>query len=407
MPHSGSILRVCDNGQATTPSPASPAITTRDFRDFAENAVVGIFRTSPDGRYLFANRALARLYGFTDVESMTGQLTDIEDQLYVDPTRRDTFRSLMASDDVVTHFQSEIRRADGATIWVSETARAVRDNAGQLLYYEGTVTDATAERRIGESLRYANKIQNALLPDRESLGDTVQDIQIHWEPLQAVSGDYYWMERQDGKSLIFLADCTGHGVPGAFMTLITASAIDAAVHYQGLFAPADILSEVDYVVRQRMRQTTSDAGSSPAPSYEGSDDGLDAAILRWDRDRRIMTFCGASIPLLYAKNGEIHEIKGNRANLGYRTQPPRGPFLQHDIPVEPGMVFYLLSDGVSDHMGGSPRRLLGRKRLKAMIAEIQSWPLNRQIAHLKSALKAYRGEEPRRDDMTMILVQPL
>ncbi|HVI52252.1 MAG TPA: SpoIIE family protein phosphatase [Candidatus Sulfotelmatobacter sp.] len=389
MPHSGNTLRLHEE------APGSPPL---DFRDFAENAVIGIFRTTLDGRYLFANQALAHLYGFPDVPAMIGQLTDIEDQLYVDPTRRDTFRSLMSENDVVRHFQSEIRRADGATIWISETARAVRNAAGQILYYEGTVTDATADRRISESLRYANMIQNALLPDRQTLGDAVSDIQIHWEPLQAVSGDYYWMERQQRQSLIFLADCTGHGVPGAFMTLITASAIDTAVHYQGLFAPADILSEVDHAVRLRMRQDRPDSRS---------DDGLDAAILRWDEGRRIMTFCGASIPLLYAKNGNIHEIKGNRANLGYRTNPPRGPFAQHDIPVEPGMVFYLFSDGVSDHVGGTPRRLLGRKRLKAILSDIQTWPLNRQIGHLKSVLKDYRGTEPRRDDMTMILIQPL
>ncbi len=116
------------------------------YRGIFENAVEGIFQSTPDGRYLTANRALARMYGFDTAEQLMAEVTDIAGQLYVDPARRTTFRALLAARDTVSGFQSEIRRRDGSRAWISEHARAVRDADGQLLYYEGTVEDITARK---------------------------------------------------------------------------------------------------------------------------------------------------------------------------------------------------------------------------------------------------------------------
>jgi len=123
------------------------------YRSMFENAVSGIFQTSPDGRYLHANPALARLYGYTSIEELIAGLTDIEHQLYVDPNRRDEFISALQEYDFVSEFESQIYRKDGSIIWISENARAVRDDQGKLLYYEGFVEDITQRKRAEKALK--------------------------------------------------------------------------------------------------------------------------------------------------------------------------------------------------------------------------------------------------------------
>jgi PAS domain S-box-containing protein len=147
-------------------------LLTGDFsyRGFFESAIEGIFRTSADGRYLDVNPALARIYGYATPDNLKAAFTDIAEQLYVDPHRRDAFKKLMDEHDEVSHFVSEIRRADGTTIWISENARAIRDWRGQIVCYQGTVEDVTqkfaAERAIKKGLKraeQANRTKNAFL----------------------------------------------------------------------------------------------------------------------------------------------------------------------------------------------------------------------------------------------------
>ncbi|MDE2073051.1 MAG: PAS domain-containing sensor histidine kinase [Alphaproteobacteria bacterium] len=150
----------------------TPRLTAAEktYRAFFDHTVLGVFRTTPDGRYVDANPALARIYGYVDPAALMEGLTDIAGQLYTDAGRREAFSDLLAADDVVTDFVSEIRRRDGSTIWISETARAVRDWTGRLVFYEGTVEDVTAKidaeralRRALEKAEEANRAKSAFL----------------------------------------------------------------------------------------------------------------------------------------------------------------------------------------------------------------------------------------------------
>jgi len=125
------------------------------YRAFFEHAIEGVFRTSPDGRYLDANPALAKIYGYGSPEALIAGLTDIADQLYIDSARRAEFQAIMQANDRVTAFESEIRRRDGRTIWISENARAVRDWSGKIVCYEGTVEDVSERHRAQQKMRAA------------------------------------------------------------------------------------------------------------------------------------------------------------------------------------------------------------------------------------------------------------
>jgi len=132
------------------------------YRSIVEHAIEGIFQTTPDGRYLSANPALARIYGYGSAAELVERLTDIAGQLYVDPRRREIFRRMLEEHDVVRDFESEIHRHDGSTTWISENARAVRDASGALRYYEGSVIDISARKRAEETRRNEAEVAHAL-----------------------------------------------------------------------------------------------------------------------------------------------------------------------------------------------------------------------------------------------------
>jgi PAS domain S-box-containing protein len=134
------------------------------YREFFENAIEGIFCSTPDGHYIAINHALAKIYGYPSREALANSLTDIASQLYVDPNRRDEFKTIMEKNDWVTGFVSEIRRQDGSNIWISENARAVRDWSGQLVCYQGTVEDVTdrvCAQKLHRALREAEEVNRA------------------------------------------------------------------------------------------------------------------------------------------------------------------------------------------------------------------------------------------------------
>ncbi|MCK7578479.1 MAG: SpoIIE family protein phosphatase [Chromatiales bacterium] len=260
-----------------------------------------------------------------------------------------------------------------------------------------------ANRLLLESHAYARRIQTSMLPDPAALGDDVGELRVHWEPLHLVGGDWYWLERRGDQCLILLADCTGHGVPGAFVTLVLASVTEHVLRETPIWEPAAILADIDRQVRRRLRQDR-------LSDWTGldSDDGLDAAVLLWDAGARTLEFAGVGgIPLLCLDPGNgTGTIRGTRGHLGYQSLKPPDAIATQRIAVPPGATLYLLTDGLTDQMGGSPRRLLGRRRIVEWLESHAALGLSDQIEGLCRMLADYRADEPRRDDMTLIAFRP-
>lgn len=249
-----------------------------------------------------------------------------------------------------------------------------------------------------ESIRYARRIQESLLPNPRALQGLVADIAVRWEPLQVVGGDYYWLQQVEGRCVILVADCTGHGVPGALLTTVLSSALERIIRESRPLEPAAMLEAIDAAVRTRLRQDCPDCQS---------DDGLEAAICIYDPQTASLKYSGAGIPLLLMQEGTVRSIKATRALLGYGSICSATAFAEHVLAVVPGMTFYLFTDGAPDHMGGAKRQLFGRKRLAEVVAQNAAQPLEDQLDAVCGYLETYRGEERRRDDMTMVAFRPL
>jgi len=262
-----------------------------------------------------------------------------------------------------------------------------------------------ANRLILESIRYARRIQEGVLPGPHALDGLMAEVTVWWEPLHTVSGDWFWMERRGPVAILIVADCTGHGVPGAFMSLVVAAAVERALDRVDPDAldPEAILLAVDRMVRTRLRQ---DRDARPI-DHDGSDDGLEAAVCLYDSRTHELRYASAGIPLMLLRDGTVERLRPDRTSLGYRTLPPPTGFRVQSLVARPGDCFYLFSDGLTDHVGGSPRRVFGRRRLAEAMSAGAGLPVVRQIEEIRRLLDTYRGLEPRRDDVTLIAFRPL
>jgi sigma-B regulation protein RsbU (phosphoserine phosphatase) len=249
-------------------------------------------------------------------------------------------------------------------------------------------------RKLLDSINYARLIQTAILPDRSNMAARLGDLMVIWRPRDVVGGDFYhFTETRDGGFVIAVADCTGHGVPGAFMTMSAHAVIGHAVALHPEADPATLLGITNRLMRDMVHR---------AESMTAADNGLDLAICRIDPDHRKLTFAGGRIPLVYVQDGRLIEVKGDPHSLGYRRSRPNYAFTNHFIDIMPEQRFYLSSDGLLDQAGGRKGLGFGRKRYHEMIIEAQDLSLADQATYFESVVAEYRGPLPQRDDMTMI-----
>jgi len=246
---------------------------------------------------------------------------------------------------------------------------------------------------ITESIDYASRIQRSVLPAEAVLETKLADHFVIWEPKDIVGGDMFWHRQCEGGDLIIVADCTGHGVPGAFMTMIATGALDHAL--------IEIPNGFPSAVLQRMNQLIQGVLGQDKNVGE-SDDGLELGICHIDRVSGELMFAGARFFLWQVLDSEITEFKGDKKGIGYRFVDSATPFTTQTIDLKPGMSFYMASDGVIDQIGGPKRRAFGKKRLRQLILDNRDHPMAEQAKRIYRGYSDYQGDEERRDDVTLI-----
>jgi PAS domain S-box-containing protein len=300
------------------------------------------------------------------------------------------------------------RKSDGSYCWVSDEQSLIKDADGHPVEVVGSWSDVTA-RKIAEqeaqeagqlilqSLRYASRIQSAILPAREELAAVTADHFLIWEPRDIVGGDFFWFQPTDDGYFIIVGDCTGHGVPGAFMTLIAWGMLDRSLAGAQGNKPSLVLAGLHRGVQSLLGQDRQSGET---------DDGLEAGVCFINPSKREMTYAGARFSL-WKSGADVTEIKGDRQGLGYRRFPREAAFTDLRIPLDGGDAFYLTTDGLIDQIGGSEGRSFGKRRFRELLEHNQGAPMQEQSVFLRQKFNEFQGKEKRRDDITVLGFVPL
>lgn len=242
---------------------------------------------------------------------------------------------------------------------------------------------------ITDSIQYAKRIQTAILPDENFIRECFPESFLIYHPKDIVSGDFYWLSELDDKCLIAAVDCTGHGVPGAFMSMIGNTLLNKIVNEKGVHDPAEILNLLDRGVIEELQKEHSGA----------SLDGMDIGMCLIDRTKKIIKFSGAYRMLYYFQDGKPGEIKGDKKSIGEKKKDQK--FTGKEIPLVEKSTIYLTTDGFVDQHNGEGKKF-GSKKLRELLQEIQKEKLPRQKEILEEESLKHRGEQVQRDDITII-----
>jgi len=261
--------------------------------------------------------------------------------------------------------------------------RQVRERTQQL---------AEANARMVEDLEYADVIQRSILPGGRALERRLPERFILFRPRYRVGGDFYFF-RDDGDSfLLGIADCTGHGVSGALMSMYTESALEAIAARRAGVDPAALIDELDGSIRSNLGE---DAGGP------GSQRGLDIALCRIRPNANTLSYAGAGIDLFCAGERGARRIRAGRGSIGSRRRAPDGQLSVTHVPLD-ATTFYLSTDGILDQAGGPRGFGFGSDRLAILMASCWSLPLAAQLSSIEAAIEKWRGSLPQRDDITII-----
>ncbi|MDY0146849.1 MAG: SpoIIE family protein phosphatase [Halothiobacillus sp.] len=273
---------------------------------------------------------------------------------------------------------------------------------GQVLDLMHAMTELQARQhhQLVESIEYASVIQQSLLkPSEIALEQTLPGNHwLIWQPRDVVGGDiFHFSQREDG-FLAILFDCTGHGVPGAFMTLIAESALEQALNQQGDRDPAALMAAINQHIKHALNQHQNG-------NRENSDDGLDGIILRYERSQRQITYAGAH-SVLYCLNIDndtpITLHTGDRKGVGYASTPLDFKWHNHTIAIDEPSRIFMLTDGVIDQIGGPRKIAFGKKRLTQFLTEQRRVEMPLQKKRFIETFSHYQGTQTRRDDVTLL-----
>lgn len=247
---------------------------------------------------------------------------------------------------------------------------------------------------ITQSIIYARRIQSAVMPNKETLKQLLPNHFVLFRPRDIVSGDFYWMTKNGDKTIVIAADCTGHGVPGAFMSMMGVSFLNDIVNVSNITRPDVILNEL----RTKIKFTLWQSG------VEGeSRDGMDMSICVFEKDKPVVSFAGAYNPLYIIRNGELIEYKGDKMPVGAHINENR--FTLNEINIYPGDNLYLFSDGYVDQFGGEKGRKFMSKPFKRLLISLNKMPMKQQLTILEDSLDQWQAAHYQVDDILVIGMQ--
>ncbi len=241
-------------------------------------------------------------------------------------------------------------------------------------------------REIFESISYAKYLQEAILPDPKELNTAFKEAFIFYQPKEIVAGDFYWMQRHNNHVFFAVCDCTGHGVPGAMVSLVGNNSLNRCVKEFNLTEPGLILDKLAQLIEETFSH-----------SQREIKDGMDISLCVLNSSTGQLSWAGANNPIWLFRNGELQEVKGNKQPIGRHEN--RTPFTSHQINLNKGDCFYLFSDGYAHQFGGPKGKKFKYARLKELIVQIAPKDMESQLQIMQQTFEEWRGPLDQLDDV--------
>ena len=399
------------------------------------------YHTDMDGVITLVSPSISSLLGYKAYELIGRKMSSF----YAIPSRRHYFMAELMEKGEVRHWETELKHRDGQSVFVSSNSSLVKDANGVVTGVQGVIRDISdriesrkqrqeftkqLEEKVKErtrelestnlmlmtevrerhriskvleaknqdltdSILYAERLQKAILPEIDVLRKTFPESFVLYKPRDIVGGDFYWFHRIRKNFLLACVDCTGHGVPGGFMTMACNEMLNKTVIDKGWHHPSLVLELMDSEIRDTFQKY----------SKESITDGMDMSYVNIDSAECFIEFAGAGQGLLLVKDDEIRWFRGSKFGLGGDYQGKDRKFETHKIPYTPGECLYLFSDGYADQFGGEKDRKFMMRNFKNLIQSVYNRPMVEQVEVLNLTFDRWRGSSPQVDDITVMGVR--
>lgn len=315
------------------------------------------------------------------------------------------FKTVGGHDANEVSYERQLSTASGAEKWILWNTSVGPDN--NIISIGSDITQRKkAEKELEEknkslqqknediidSIQYARKIQEAILPNVEKISENLTDAFVLYLPKDVVSGDFYFYYKKGNKLFVAAVDCTGHGVPGALMSVVGNSILKDVIVKRGIESPSEILKNLDVDVNNLLQKED---------TYDVMSDGMDVALALIDTEKLQLTFSGAMRPLWLMRDREVVELKGDRFPIGYFYGVEKS-FSDTVINLKKSDQLYLFSDGYADQFGGEKNKKFNKKKLRELLISINGMKGEDQEGFLEYALKNWRQDIEQTDDVLLI-----
>ncbi|CAN8141305.1 PPM-type phosphatase domain-containing protein [uncultured Thiomicrorhabdus sp.] len=386
----------------------------RTLLDSQEQIII----TLHDKNLYQANASFHQFFGTANIEDFHAKyrvscISDLfsemvpEEYLTAEKDGQDWIDFMLDNPDISTH-KAMILLGEEAYIFAATAARLPTKEKMTSVVFTNITEMETAKQEVDalnqrtqESINYASLIQKALLPSEDILQKHFTDYFAIWQPRDIVGGDIFFVEELDEEHLLLMViDCTGHGVPGALVTMLVKAIerqlVSTIRRTNEKVSPANLLGIYNKSIKHLLQQNRHDSLSNA---------GFDGAILYYDKVQNILRFAGANIPLFLHTESELTEIRGDRHSIGYRSSKSDFNFTDHEITINAPLSVYLTTDGYLDQNGGTKGFPFGKRRFKQMINELSDIEMAQQKNEFLQHLHDYQGNEQTNDDLTIVALK--
>ena len=255
---------------------------------------------------------------------------------------------------------------------------------------------AEQHKHFEDSITYAERIQSAIMPPDSLIELALPDSFIFYLPRDIVSGDFYFVEDLGDEVIFAAVDCTGHGIPGALISVIGFNYIHRAVIENNIRTPSDILKFLDVGVNERLRQTDNESGVK---------DGMELSLCNLNKKTKVLQYSGAYNPIYIVSDGELTIVKADKFEIGVNPDGIADNYTNHTIQLKKGDCVYLFSDGYADQFGGPKGKKFMYKQLREMLIAINEKSMKEQYNILSAAFHQWKNKEEQVDDVLLIGVR--